>query len=232
MNKILVLIVFLFSINLFSQELDITEQLKQIKNGEIEKAKKSLVELKQTDPENPSVIFLDALLTKDGDLALSRYTTIINKYPNFTYADACVYCVFSYHYALGNYKKAEDYLTKLKTEYPNSKYIQNADRNLDVKQEKELVINKTETSSKKEVVEAVRYTIQTGAFIDVNKAKDLESKLFKQGFKSKIKEKNVAGTIFNIVTVGEYKTKEEALPELEKINKLFNLDSRVVEITK
>lgn len=230
-NK-LVLIVFLFSINLFSQELDITEQLKQIKNGEIEKVQKSLVGLKKTDPENPSVIFLDALLTKDGDLAFARYNTIINNYPNFTYADACVYCVFSYHYALGNYKKAETYLNKLKTEYPNSKYIQNAERNLDVKDEKEPLINKTEINTINQIKQITNYTIQAGAFIDEQKAKDLENRLFKKGYKSRIKEKNVAGTVFNIVTVGEYKTIEEANADLEKINKLFNLSSRVVEITK
>lgn len=226
-KKGLLLVLFL-STCIFAQEIDISEQLKQIKNGEIEKAEKTLKEFKAKDADNPSVIFLDALLTKDGNLALSRYNTIINKYPNSTYADASVYCVFSYNYAVGNYKKAEDYLNKLKTEYPNSKYIQNADRNLNIKPDTDKEIIKTVEP----VIEQVKaaFTIQTGAFINLDKAKELETKLFKQGYKTKIKEKNVGGTIFNLVIVGEYKSKEDALPDVEKINKLFSLSSRVVEL--
>jgi tetratricopeptide (TPR) repeat protein len=224
---LLVFVLFLSSY-VFAQEIDISEQLKQIKNGEIEKAEKTLKDFKAKDADNPSVIFLDALLTKDGNLALSRYNTIINKYPNSTYADASVYCVFSYNYAVGNYKKAEDYLNKLKTEYPNSKYIQNADRNLNIKPDTDKEIIKTVEPVNDQVKAA--FTIQTGAFINLDKAKELETKLFKQGYKTKIKEKNVGGTIFNLVIVGEYKSKEDALSDVEKINKLFSLSSRVVEL--
>lgn len=224
---LLVCVLFLSSY-VFAQEIDISEQLKQIKNGEIENAEKTLKEYKAKDADNPSVIFLDALLTKDGNLALSRYNTIINKYPNSTYADASVYCVFSYNYAVGNYKKAEDYLNKLKTEYPNSKYIQNADRNLNIKPDTDKEIIKTVEPVNDKVKTA--FTIQTGAFINLDKAKELETKLFKQGYKTKIKEKNVGGTIFNLVIVGEYKSKEDALSDVEKINKLFSLSSRVVEL--
>ncbi|HPN39276.1 MAG TPA: SPOR domain-containing protein [Melioribacteraceae bacterium] len=222
-------ILFLFlAFGLYAQEIDISEQLKQIKNGDIEKAEKSLKEFKLEAPDNPSVIFLDALLTKDGNLALARYNTIINKYPKSTFADASVYCVFSYHYSLGNYKKAEEYLIKLKTEYPNSKYIQNADRNLNLKPDTDKEITKTIIPTIKEIKPG--FTIQTGAFISLEKAKELETKLFKQGFKTKIKEKNVGGTIFNLVMAGEYAAKEDANKDVEKINKMFSLSSRVVEI--
>lgn len=228
MLKKCVLLILFYSYALFAQEVDISLQLKQIKNGEIEKAESALKELKIKNSEDPSVIFLDALLTKDGNLALARYNTIINKYPHSTYADASVYCVFSYHYALGNYKKAEEYLVMLKTEYPNSKYIQNADRNLNLKPDSEKDVIKQIEPVKNEIKSV--FTIQTGAFISLEKAKELEAKLFKQGYKPKIKEKNVAGTIFNLVIVGEYKSKEDAIGDLEKINKMFSLSSRVVEL--
>ncbi len=223
-----VLLVLLFSLGIYAQEIDISEQLKQIKNGEIEKAETALKEFKIKNADDPSVIFLDALLTKDGNLALARYNTVINKYPRSTYADASVYCVFSYHYATGSYKKAEEYLVILKNEYPNSKYIQNADRNLNIKPDSEKEITKHIQTVTKEIKPA--FTIQTGAFISLDKAKELESKLFKQGYKTKIKEKNVGGTIFNLVMVGEYSSKEAASSDLEKINKMFSLSSRVVEI--
>lgn len=222
-------ILFLFlSFGLYAQEIDISEQLKQIKNGEIEKAEKSLKEFKLEAPDNPSVIFLDALLTKDGNLALARYNTVINKHPKSSYADASVYCVFSYHYSLGNYKKAEEYLIKLKTEYPSSKYIQNADRNLNLKPDTDKEITKPIIPTTKEIKPG--FTIQTGAFISLEKAKELETKLFKQGYKTKIKEKNVGGTIFNLVMAGEYSVKEDANKDIEKINKMFSVSSRVVEI--
>ncbi len=240
MIKKVFIIIFCCAAIIKAQDVDISVQLKQIKNGEIDQANTSLKELRVKYPDNPSVIFLDALLTKDGDIALNRYETIARNYPTSQYADAALYCVFSYHYAMGNYKKAESYLTELKANYPDSKYIKNADRNLDldsdpktIKTEKKEITEIKETPKK--VVEQLKtdykFSIQAGAFLNLDKAKELEAKLSKAGYKTEIKEKNVGGTNFNLLLVGKYVTREEAVAALDELDKSYSIKGRVIEIT-
>ena len=58
-------------------------------------------------------MFLDGVLTEDGQQAVSIYQRIIDKYPNSKYADAATYRVFAYFYALGLYETAEKMRDKL-----------------------------------------------------------------------------------------------------------------------
>ena len=240
MMKKIFIIVFCCAAIIKAQDVDVSAQLKQIKNGEIEKANISLKELRAKYPDNPSVIFLDALLTKDGDVALNRYETIVRKYPNSQFADASLYCMFSYHYALGNYKKAESCLSELKANYPDSKYIKNADRNLDLDPDPKTV--KTEKKEipeikepPKKVVEQItnnyKYCIQAGAFLNLDKVKELEEKLIKAGYQAEIKEKNVGGTNFNLLLVGKFITREEAIVVLDELDKNYSIKGRVIDIT-
>jgi hypothetical protein len=48
------------------------------------------------------------------------------------------------------------------------------------------------------------------------------------GYSAEIKEKTVAGTIFQVVYVGKFTTEEEAKNFLQQINSQFNLDGRVI----
>ncbi len=223
---------FVFGI-VAAQDADISVQLKQIKNGEIDKASVALKELRAKYPNDPAVIFLDALLTKDGDLAFNRYETIVRDYPKSQYADAALYCMFSYQYALGNYKKAEGYLTDLKVNYPNSLYIKNADRNLDLQPDSKVVKQEKKVKVVEPVVvENYKYSIQAGAFLNLDKAKELEELISKAGYKTQIKEKNVGGTDFNLVLVGQYKEKDDAKEDLEDLDTKFSVKGRVVEVTE
>ncbi|MFH0735001.1 MAG: SPOR domain-containing protein [bacterium] len=243
MMKKIFIIVFCCAAIIKAQDVDVSAQLKQIKNGEIEKANLSLKELRVKYPDDPAVIFLDALLTKDGDVALNRYETIVRKYPNSQFADASLYCMFSYHYALGNYKKAESCLSELKTNYPDSKYIKNADRNLDLEPDlktvKPIKTEKKEITeikdNPKKVVEQInnnyKYCIQAGAFLNLDKVKELEEKLIKAGYQAEIKEKNVGGTNFNLLLVGKFKTREEAIIVLDELDKNYSIKGRVIDIT-
>lgn len=231
LNLLLVLF-FVFGV-ITAQEADITVQLKQIKNGEIDKANVALKELRAKYPNDPAVIFLDALLTKDGDLAFNRYETIVRDYPKSQYADAALYCMFSYQYAMGNYKKAEAYLTDLKVNYPNSLYIKNADRNLDLKPDNKVVKQEKKVQVIEPIVEnTFKYSIQAGAFLNLDKAKELQEMISKAGFKTQIKEKNVGGTDFNLVLVGQYKEKDDAKEDLEALDTKFSVKGRVVEVTE
>ena len=68
MKKIFVISLFFYSA-LVAQEVDIVHALQQIENGNIKSAETILRDLKVKNANDPSVIFLDAVLTKDGEEA-------------------------------------------------------------------------------------------------------------------------------------------------------------------
>lgn len=212
----------------YSQNADIdnniTEALQQIDAGNIQKAEAILSKLISKYPTEPSVIFLDAVLTKKGDEALKKYFLLYKKYPQTKYADAALYRIFSYYYALGYYKNANNYLNKLKTEYPNSPYIKNALRNIPLEEQ-----TKDTTQEKKEIV-IYKYTVQAGAFLNFDNAKNLGEQLNSEGYDTEIITKEIGGSIFNIVNVGKFVNEEDAKPLLGFLEKKYNIKGRTVSI--
>ncbi len=98
---LILLIVFYFPIIIFSQEVDIVPYLKAIENGNIVEAKAAISDLKSKNPDDPSVMFLDGVLKENGQEAIVIYQNIVDNYPKSKYADASLYRIFSYYYALG-----------------------------------------------------------------------------------------------------------------------------------
>ncbi|PKL83146.1 MAG: hypothetical protein CVV24_06410 [Ignavibacteriae bacterium HGW-Ignavibacteriae-3] len=238
MKKIL-LILFLLASQIFSQEIDISSALNQIENGNLHTASKILLELKAKNMNDPSVIFLDASLTKEGDEALRKYSTILEKYPLSKYADASLYRIFSYYYSLGYYKKAESYLDRLKKDYPESQYIRTADgkipdvEEVSVRTENKTVTNETtESSVPYQEIKNYNFTIQAGAFLNEDNAKKLNEQLKQENYFTEINTKEVGGAILNVVNVGRFVTEEEAGPVLAFLEKKFNLKGRVIPLIK
>lgn len=237
-----IIILILFSATfLVAQDIDIVPALQQIESGNAAKAETMLKDLKSKNPDAPSVLFLDAVLTKDGDQAVDKYKTILEKYPNFQYADASLYRIFSYYYSLGFYKTAEEYLTKLKKNFPDSPYIKSAERNIpstdeSVSQKTEPVTPIPKTVAEKHVqqpeTKTYNFTIQAGAFLNVDNAKNLCERLNKENYSTEITTKEVGGSILNVVNVGKFVSENDAKPVLSLLEKKYNLKGRVVPINK
>jgi tetratricopeptide (TPR) repeat protein len=232
-------IILLSSIRILSQEADISQALQLIENGSSRKADIILQDLKSRDMNDPSVIYLDALLTRDGDDALRKYSTIIEKYPGSRYADASLYKIFSYYYSLGYYKKAETYLERLKKDYPESPYIKTADRKIpDTEEPAGLTVVKSEADAKQESKpekkesDNYNFTIQAGAFLNPENAGKLRDLLKKENYFSEITTKEVGGTILTVVNVGRFVTEEEAKPVLTSLQNQFSIKGRIVTLKK
>jgi len=222
------LLFFFSNSHLFSQDVDIVSYLKQIESGEKDDVEKKLPELKSKYPNSPSVMFLEGVLTENGQDAVAIYSKIVNSYPQSKYADASLYRIYSYYYALGLYDAAKNHLNRLKKEYPESPYIKISDKNIPSEDEI-TVVNKKQ----KEIPKAnYNYTIQAGAFSKLKNAQSLKKDLDDSGFKSEIKDKTVGGTVFHVVYVGEFLSEDEAKNFLQVINKEYKLDGRVVRIEK
>jgi tetratricopeptide (TPR) repeat protein len=236
MNKILIIFLFITA-QIYSQDIDITSALKQIESGNIQSATKTLQEFRFKNMNDPSVIFLDAVLTKDGDEALKKYSIVLEKYPESKYADASLYRIFSYYYTLGYYKKAESYLNRLKKDYPESVYIKTADRKIpDIE---EPIIQQVTTPQIKQPVqqkkvesEKYNFTIQAGAFLNLENAKKLSDQLKKENYFTEITTKEVGGSILNVLNVGRFTNEEETKTVLNFLESKFKIKGRVVSINE
>jgi len=82
----LILIILVSPHFLYSQEVDIVQYLKQIERGRVDEVKSELTDLKIEYPESPSIMFLDGVLTENGQTAVVIYQKIVDAYPNSKYA--------------------------------------------------------------------------------------------------------------------------------------------------
>ena len=236
MNRIYIILFIVFlSLHVYAQEVDIVPALQQIENGNIKSAETFLRDLKVKNANDPSVIFLDAVLTKDGEEALKKYSTVLEKYPNSKYADAVLYRIFSYYYSLGYYKKAETYLDRLKKDFPESPYIKTTVRKIpDIEEQpsQPIVTTSKPVQPVKTEIKTYNYTIQAGAFLNVDNAKKLCDQLNKENYFTEITTKDIGGSILNVVNVGRFTTEEESKSVLNLLEKKFNLKGRTVPINK
>jgi tetratricopeptide (TPR) repeat protein len=227
----LLIFIFLPIANILAQDIDIIPYLKQIEEGNQKDVLEKLPSLISKNPNDPSVMFLEGVLTEDGNKALTNYIRIVDNYPKSKYADAAAYRTFSYYYALGEYENAQKYLNKLKNEYPISPYLKIAERN--IPSSKQLAYQEeakaAQTTKNSEELKS-KFTIQAGAFTKLSNASALKKDFDNNGFFSEIKDKVVAGTTFNVVYVGKFESKEEAENFLHVINKEFKLDGRIVDL--
>lgn len=229
MKKYIGFIIFIcviFSTAAYSQETDISAQLKRIESGEAEAVKAEAAELLKSKPDDPSVIYLDAVLTSDAAAALDKFFKVVDYHSASKYADAALYRIYSYYFAAGLYETAQKNLDRLKKFYPNSPYIRYAERNV-----ADGDIAEYQTADKNTNAAPLKgsdYSIQAGAFTSHDNAARLEKDLKKAGYTVALHQKEIAGTVFTVVTVGKYSTPQEAEKDMKTINKNFNLNGRVI----
>lgn len=225
---------FLFYSVAICQEVDIVPYLKQIEKGESNSVKEILPKLKKENPNSANLIFLEGVLTENGQEAISIYQNFVEKYPNNSYADAALYRIYSYYYALGFYDTASKVLKNLTNKYPDSPYIKMALSQEEAKQEEEPTPIKNLKDEPSKVNNEINYkfTIQAGAFVKIENAQGLKNELESEGIFCELKEKNVGGTTFHVVYAGKFQNRNEAEKFLQQLNSRYNLNGRIIEIEK
>ncbi len=227
--KIVIFIFIIFPLFLFAQEIDIRDALKQIEVGNIQEAKKSLKLFQAKNSNDPSVKFLDAVLTQNAKVAVKKFEDHFKNYPNSKYADASLFRIFSYYYSLGYYKKADTLLTQLKTKFPNSPYLKTADKNIPNYDDVEFAENKSLEKEKTDTLKSSpKYSIQVGAFLSLENATKLSEQIKKENIATEIIQKEIGGSVLNVVYAGNFQNETEAKKYLEIINKKFNVSARIV----
>jgi cell division septation protein DedD len=101
---------------------NIQKLVAQVNDGADEDVREQLPSLVSNYPNNPGVLYLQALLTREGADAVRTYQSIVDNFPKSEWADDALYKVYQFYYALGLYRTAELKLNQLKTSYPSSAY--------------------------------------------------------------------------------------------------------------
>ena len=213
----------LFQISITAQDQNIVNYLKQIENGNRSKAEE-FVKAAGSNHNNPSIYFLEAVLTPNGESALERYLNVYENYPHSAYADASLFRIFSYYYALGYYKRAESYLDQLKEFYPKSPYIKMTNRDIP---DEDLVVEKEEITPVPKDETEYKFTVQAGAFLNLDNAKKLMSDFKSDGYACEIQTKDVGGSILNVVLVGKFIERSQTGPLLEHLKNKYKINGRV-----
>jgi tetratricopeptide (TPR) repeat protein len=122
--KIYVSLFLLFTAAVAAQmtDEDVRARLDLVHNGKIDQVRSEIASLRQQYPNDPGVAYIDAYVTEDGSLAAKKYQSVVDTYPNSSWADDALYRVYQYYYAVGLYKTADTKLEQLNRQYPNSLY--------------------------------------------------------------------------------------------------------------
>lgn len=222
-------ILFLFFVSsvIIAQNVNIIPQLKKVEAGEIEEVKRDLLDFKQLKASHPNVIFLEGVITEDGEKSQKLYEAVYTNFPESQFADAALFRSFSYYYALGIYKKAEELKSQLLNEYPKSPYLIKTDRSFPAADEM-IVVDSTPYKIRSN--SEFNYTIQAGAFGQFENANNLKQKFISKNLESGIVPKNVNNLKLHIVTVGKFAEKSDANDLLEVLEKDYSLKGRVINI--
>jgi cell division protein FtsN len=105
------------------QEAEVRKYLSLVNSGQADEVRKEIPGLLAKYPNDPGVLYVQALVTRDGAESARVYQSVVDNFPNSQYADASLYRLYQFYYALGLYRTADLKLKQLQQEYPKSKYL-------------------------------------------------------------------------------------------------------------
>ena len=208
-------------------EPDIQHRLEMVEQGHADAVRAELPALMTNFQNHPGVMYLQAVLTADGEEAAKLYQSIVDNFPKSEWADDALYKLYQYFYSIGLYKTADQKMAQLKQDYPFSAYAMEESPAREPKSgDKEApVIVKTPGTVQKF---ATSFTIQVGAFSTLQNAEELKSKFEREGYASNIFTIDTHGKKLHKVWVGEFPTYDEAKRFTAEVKKKFSLESIVV----
>lgn len=221
------------SIAVMAQEKDISSYLKAIDEGRAAEVKKQIPALLKKNPNDASLLYLDAAVTPDGERAADKYTSLLQRYPKCKYADAAMYRLYGYYCARGMDKKANQIMAEIKQKFPKSKYLKQTDSDAPAVVKSEAPITKTPEKQKPATSVTPgksKFTIQIGAFLSEANAKSLRDRVAKDKIVVNVKAKDIGGSMFYIVYAGGYSDEKTAQKAIPTFNSTYSVKGRVVPV--
>jgi cell division septation protein DedD len=106
-----------------AQEDQVRDCLKMVARGQLGEVKSKLPDLLAQYPDDPGVMLLHGVVIEDAWLALDKYQTIINDYPQSRWADDAFWRIVQFHAIAGDTAKARQNLEKFRRNYPSSEFL-------------------------------------------------------------------------------------------------------------
>jgi len=244
-SLLVVLSILLVSLSLAQEsEPDIKRLVSMVENGQADLVRGEVPSLLSEHPNDPGVLYLQALLTEDGTEAVRIYQSVVDNFPKSEWADDALYKVYQFYYSLGLYRTAELKLKQLQSDYPSSAYLGklSGNRTESFPEEKDsakaspagfppqsdtlAVTGQPERAMPVPAQE--RYVLQVGAFTAIQNA-ERQRQLFQGlGYPVEVVTKVKDGRSLYTVLVGSFRTKDEARAGSQEIKQKHNVSSFVI----
>ncbi|MFC1543573.1 SPOR domain-containing protein [Candidatus Neomarinimicrobiota bacterium] len=91
--------------------------------GKVEEVAVALPQLYRQHPNDGAVLYLEGLITQDGDAAIEMFKRVESLYSSSPYADDALLKIGEYLYARGLYVQAAQYLRRIPVNYPRSELM-------------------------------------------------------------------------------------------------------------
>lgn len=91
-----------------------------------EELKNRLDTIKKKYPDSPVPLFIEAYIEENGDRAIELYKQVVEKYPNSKFTENALLKLAQYHYAIGSYVSARQYLENLVDQFSDSPLVPEA----------------------------------------------------------------------------------------------------------
>jgi septal ring-binding cell division protein DamX len=232
-SGILLLLLLLFAAPLLraqGADAEVTRCLTMLQNGQTDQVKSEIPSLLTRYPNNPGVLYLQAQTTSEGAEAVRIYQSIVDNFPQSTWAPEALFRVYQFYYALGLYRTAEMKMAQLKKAYPASPHATGAPEpetgNLPedkARPQPPLTAAAADTHS----ASTLLFTLQVGAYTTQANAEKQKSFFEERGYTvdmiSRVKENR---SLF-LVLVGAYPSADEAKARGAEIRAKFHIDSIV-----
>jgi len=252
--KLSILFLF-FNACILSQNVDM--YLSLIHEGQSQGVKENLPELISKYPNDPGVLYLQALLTSNGMKSLEFYSKLIEKFPESNYAGEASVKIGEYFYSRGLYSQASRQLCSIPRKYPRISNMQSVIDmmissfqaigegdsvryyvgiyqsmfpNLDITKYgiESLDLSNREIFEKNSTKQPRPYVVQIGAFGSIQNANRLKLQVTQIGYDVAISKVRTNGKSLNAVRVVRFRSKSSAERVGQTIKKKLGIDFRVL----
>ncbi len=228
-----------------AQQPNIEPYLSRIEKGDAVGVQAELPSLLNQYPNNPDVLYLQAVLTTDGAEAVRLYQNVVDNYPKSEWADDALFKVYKFYHAIGLYRTAEIKWNQLQANYPYSKHLsrsENGEQPKTQEQQGEQKSPPVETpvtplpktteivapQPEKKEVPLPKFALQVGVYSTISNANKQKAFFEYQKFSAEIINKMIGSKELFVVLVGGYATADEAKAQGDELKRSFNIDYIVV----
>ena len=227
-----------------AQDAEVEKYIGMVNSGRVEEVRGEIPALLARYPNDPGVLYVQALVTKDGAEAARIYQSVVDNFPKSKYADASLYRLYQFYYALGLYRTADLKLAQLRQEYPGSQYLtksgvvdpaslkeepetapQQDPPTVPVREEASAAVPAAAPAS---AMPVSTFTLQAGAYSTLANAEKQKALFEKLGYDVEMITKVKDTKTLYVVRVGSYPSVDAARAKAAEIKKSQKIDCMVV----